>query len=99
MNKYPYDPLYLIDRIKDDLNGDTTYFNDTWYEFADSVVSVTGIVYEEWDVIEGDYWTQTEYNFISRVADFDEIVYSDKHGERVLTLEEVYYIEGELKKE
>ena len=99
-NKQPYDELYLIDRIKEDLTGDVTNFTETWYSFSNAVVSVTGTVYEDYKEIRGDYWTPTDYKLISRVADFEEIVLSmDDEDARVLTLEEIYYIKKEVEKE
>lgn len=99
-NKQPYDTLYLIDRIKEDLTGDVTAFTKTYYEFKNAVVSVTGTVYEDYEEIRGDVWTQPEYVLISRVADFEEIVLSmDDEDAHVLTLEEIYYIKKEVEKE
>ena len=87
-----FDELYLVDKIKDSLTFEMTEFNNTWFEFDDTVVSITGRVQQTFGYVRDDYFTK-DYELLSRTADFDEILVSNKDGTRYLTIEEIYAIE------
>lgn len=92
-----YDEIYLIDKIKDSLTGEMTVFDNTWFEFKDCVVSITGHVQQSFDfTYSTDHFLLSGMELISRTAVFDEILISSEDGERVLTLEELYYFEKQL---
>ncbi|ANS04911.1 hypothetical protein [uncultured Mediterranean phage] len=80
------------------LEGEMTFFNERWFEMNDGIVNVTGIVQQKFKYTPQTYWNPPDHELISRTADFDEIIVSTATDERVLTLEELYFIEKQLDK-
>lgn len=46
------------------------------FDFEDSVVTIAGEIGEDWNTIEGDFWTPPSYEFVSRWSDMRSVVVS-----------------------
>lgn len=98
MKLYKYNVYSLVDRIKEDLNGQFTTFHNTEYEFSDLIASVTGWVDEYWKCESYGFTEPPYYTLISRTADLEvTLIYEDSHVD--LTPEEIYELEKLIEKE
>jgi hypothetical protein len=93
-----YDQLYLVDDIKEHLQGEgLTQFDNTWFEYDDCVVRITGYVQQDCEfVYSTDHFLLSNMELTSQHANFDEIFISCEEDERSLTVEEIYSIEKML---
>lgn len=97
--KYKYTVYDLVERIKEDLNGQYTTFHDTQYEFSDLIASVTGWVDEYWRVESWGFTEPLDYTLVSRTADFSDITLIYEDSCVALTDDEIWNVEKLVEKE
>lgn len=89
----------LTSLIRDEFNGDTYSQLKLEYDFMDSVVTVSGSVYEDYKYDWGDYYTQPSATFISRTVELQSVCvsYNDDHVYE-LDSDDLWKMEKQLEK-
>lgn len=86
-----YEPILLAEKIINDLEEDMTFY-DTFYDFDDCCIHVSGIVSQDFEYTPQTYDTPPWMDLTSRTADLYIKVYNE-HGEYNMDINDIYQIE------
>lgn len=91
-----YEESTFILKLIEDLEGEMTHFDNRVYEFDDCDMKVSGFVQQTFAYEPQGYYTPPSWELTSRSANLD--IWEITERERLLTPEEIYFIEHQIER-